>query len=176
MPILHTIGYEGSDIASFLETIRELGIELLIDIREVPISRKKGFSKRALATQLEACNIEYIHLRGLGDPKEGRMAARSGEYDRFRQIFSEHMKTPTAETDLSVAIALAETKVSCLLCFERDHHHCHRCLVADEMGARGDFRIVHAGVRQASFDRTRSYVCDGGSTGDLWQYAGNDIG
>ena len=59
---LHTIGYEGSSIEDFLATLTHVGIDLLIDVRDVPISRKKGFSKNGLAQQLRAQGVDYLHL------------------------------------------------------------------------------------------------------------------
>jgi hypothetical protein len=37
-----------------------------------------------------------------------------------------------------------------LMCFERDHHNCHRCIVGDEMARRGGFRLVHLGVNRVA--------------------------
>ena len=144
---LHTIGYEGSSIGDFLATLEAVGIDLLIDVRDVPISRKPGFSKTALSGWLQTCDIEYLHLKGLGDPKPGRIAAREGRYDDFRQIFDTHLKSSAAQTDMRRGLDAASKKVACLLCFERDHTHCHRCIVAEEMAHRGGFRLVHLGVQ-----------------------------
>jgi uncharacterized protein (DUF488 family) len=144
---LHTIGYEGSSIVNFLATLETVGIDLLIDVRDVPISRKPGFSKTALSGWLEASDIEYLHLKGLGDPKPGRIAAREGRYDDFREIFGKHLKSSAAQIDMRRGLDAASEKVACLLCFERDHTHCHRCIVAEEMARRGGFRLVHLGVQ-----------------------------
>jgi uncharacterized protein (DUF488 family) len=144
---LHTIGYEGSSIGDFLATMVAVGIDLLIDVRDVAISRKPGFSKTALSGWLETFDIEYLHLRGLGDPKLGRIASREGRYDDFRRIFNTHLKSSAAQTDMRRALDAASDRVACLLCFERDHTHCHRRFVAEEMARRGGFRLVHLGVQ-----------------------------
>jgi uncharacterized protein (DUF488 family) len=146
---LHTIGYEGSSIEDFLTTLTHVGIDLLIDVRDVPISRKKGFSKNGLAQQLRAQGVDYLHLKGLGDPKPGRIAAREGRFEDFRRIFNAHLHSETAQVDLARGIEAAKDRFACLLCFERDHKHCHRCIVAEEMARRGGFRLVHLGVNQA---------------------------
>ena len=44
-----TIGYEGATVDAFLRTLREAGVELVLDIRAAPVSRKKGFSKNQLS-------------------------------------------------------------------------------------------------------------------------------
>ncbi|HYP57537.1 MAG TPA: DUF488 domain-containing protein [Beijerinckia sp.] len=145
---LYTIGYEGSSIGDFLATLEAVGIDLLIDVREIPISRKPGFSKAALAAWLAKSDIEYMHLKGLGDPKAGRNAAREGRYDDFRRIFADHLLSDIAKAHLRRGIEAASNRTACLLCFERDHRLCHRQLVAEEMahGSVG-LRLVHLGVQ-----------------------------
>lgn len=143
---LHTIGYEGSSIEDFLKTLEEFGIDLLIDVRDVPISRKKGFSKSGLAQSLDARGVEYLHLKGLGDPKAGRIAAREGRFEDFRRIFDAHLVSRSAQADIDRGINFAMDRMACLLCFERDHTKCHRCIVAEEMARRGEFRLVHLHV------------------------------
>ena len=101
---LATIGYESADLADFIATLRHAGISRLIDIRELPISRRKGFAKSALSEALNHAGIGYIHLRGLGDPKEGREAARAGNLAQFRRVFGKHMKSERAQADLQSAL------------------------------------------------------------------------
>src|SRR3954453_21108705 len=80
--ILTTIGYEAAELDDFVATLLAAGITRLIDVRELPISRRRGFAKRALSEALADAGIVYVHLRGLGDPKEGREAARVGDLVR----------------------------------------------------------------------------------------------
>ena len=147
---LHTIGYEGSSIDDFLVTLERVGIDLLIDVRDVPISRKKGFSKNRLSTALQSKGINYLHLKGLGDPKPGRIAAREGRFADFRRIFTVHLQSTVAEEDMARGIAAVRESHACLMCFERDHHNCHRCIVAEEMVRRGGFRLIHLAVNSTA--------------------------
>jgi Protein of unknown function, DUF488 len=98
----YTIGYEGSRVEEFVAALRRAGVVTLIDVRDIPLSRKPGFSKSALAANLAAKGIAYVHLRGLGDPKPGREAARAGKYGLFRSIFGRHMTTDVARRDLEL--------------------------------------------------------------------------
>ena len=66
-----TIGYEGGTVAAFIRALKDAGVELVLDIRAAPVSRKKGFSKNQLAAHLTEAGIGYRHLRGLGTPKPG---------------------------------------------------------------------------------------------------------
>lgn len=147
--VLHTIGYEGESIESFLSTLQISGVSLLIDVRDVPISRKKGFSKRLLSKSLQCRGIDYLHLKGLGDPKPGRIAARDGRYEEFRRIFGNHLLTDAAQSDLTCGVSAAKARSACLLCYERDHRHCHRSIVAEEMARLGGFKLLHLEVRQS---------------------------
>ncbi|WP_074123385.1 DUF488 domain-containing protein, partial [Bradyrhizobium sp. AS23.2] len=143
MKKLFTIGYEGCKPTDLFAKLQESGVTLLVDVRDVPISRKPGFSKTSLAEGLNNAGIGYLHLKGLGDPKPGRIAAREGRFADFRRIFAAHMLTTAAQQALAEAVTAAGKSVACLLCFEQDHTNCHRCIVADSMARRGKFNLVH---------------------------------
>ena len=96
-----TIGYEGGTVAAFIRTLKQAQVELVLDIRAAPVSRKKGFSKNQLAAHLSEAGIGYRHLRGLGTPKRGRDAARGGDVESFERIFRAHMDEPEALLDLA---------------------------------------------------------------------------
>lgn len=144
--ILYTVGYEGADIAHFLRTLNDCGIKRLIDIRDVPVSRKRGFSKTALATALGEQGISYSHLKALGDPKAGREAMRRGDYPGFLEIYTAHISTPEGQAALRAAIELAEESPSILLCYERSPTECHRTVVAKEMAVLAEFEVKNVGV------------------------------
>ena len=133
MKRIATIGYEGVSLDDFITSLIEAGIRQVIDVREMPLSRKRGFSKTALAANLEANDIAYLHLRGLGDPKEGRLAARAGDYAAFQKIFRKHMMSAVARRDLEWAISAAKAVPSVLMCYEREPAGCHRAIVAEAM-------------------------------------------
>lgn len=144
--VLYTVGYEGADIAHFLRTLKDCGIKRLIDIRDVPVSRKRGFSKTALANALEEQGIAYSHLKALGDPKAGREAMRLGDYPGFLEIYTSHIATPEGQEALRVAVELAEESPSILLCYERSPAQCHRTVVAKEMALLADFNVKNVGI------------------------------
>lgn len=145
---LMTIGYEGADIADFIATLKASNVSTLIDVRELPLSRKKGFSKNKLREQLEAAGVAYLHVKQLGDPKPGRLAARAGNMAEFRRIFGAHVKLDETREALSEIAPLVQVGGACLLCFERCHTDCHRSIVADELAKLADFELVHIGVKQ----------------------------
>ncbi|WP_299615728.1 DUF488 family protein [Pelagibius sp.] len=147
-----TIGYEGADIDDFIAVLHAARISLLVDVRELPISRRRGFAKTALSSALAEAGIQYLHLRGLGDPKPGRDAARAGNLREFRQIFAKHMRSEEARTDLEKLKAqLAQERV-CLMCFERDPSNCHRSIVASMISDSMESKVIHLWVNK---DATR---------------------
>lgn len=146
MSWLATIGYEGASFEDFLATLRQVGVDSLIDIRQVPISRRAGYSKNQLRAAVEADGIRYLHLVGLGDPKEGRDAARQGRYAEFRHIFTCHLQSVEARADLDTAAGIAEKGGMCLLCYERQPEFCHRSMVADALAHRIGVDILHLDV------------------------------
>jgi uncharacterized protein (DUF488 family) len=141
---LFTIGYEQTPAQSVLDELQGAGVKLLVDVRAVAASRRPGFSKTALAAGLDERGISYIHLRGLGTPKDGREAARSGHYDTLRRIYDAHLKTPQAKEQLDELSALVKTAGPiCLLCYERDHAHCHRQWIAEIIEERDKVKTTN---------------------------------
>jgi uncharacterized protein (DUF488 family) len=144
MPTLATIGYEGTNVPRFLEALTAAKVELLVDVRAVASSRRPGFAKTALAANLATVGIDYQHLRGLGTPADGRVAARAGRHAEMHRIFREHMRTEKALGDLLVLEDLVKSgKKVCILCFEADPEHCHRTLVAEALGKRMPVTVRH---------------------------------
>lgn len=141
---LFTIGYEQTPHKAVLDEVERAGVKLLVDVRAVTSSRRPGFSKRQLASGLDARGIAYIHLKALGTPKEGRQAARSGRYDELEKVYSAHLTTTEARQALDELSALVKRAAPvCLLCYERDHRHCHRRLIADILQDRCGVRLAH---------------------------------
>ncbi|HYM02952.1 MAG TPA: DUF488 domain-containing protein, partial [Stellaceae bacterium] len=118
----------------------------LIDVRDRPLSRRAGFSKRQLQAALEERGIRYVHLKALGTPPEGREANRRREWKRFWAIVHEKLASPEAEFELRQAAALAAEAPSCLLCYEADWQTCHRRRVAEILVEREGVEIRHLGV------------------------------
>ncbi len=143
MTPLYTIGYEGCEAAAVIAELQRAGVERVLDVRAVPLSRKKGFSKNQLARALGEAGIVYEGLTGLGTPKAGRDANRSGDLETFERIFERHMTTDAAQRDLARAIALSEEAVCCLLCYEADPMRCHRTIVARLMRERSGQQVIH---------------------------------
>ena len=133
MPTLFTIGYEQATQAAVVSALREAGVEVLADVRYLPLSRRPGFSKNSLRAAVEEAGIEYRHLRDLGTPAEGRAAARRGDHATLSRVYAGQLELPEALKQMAELRALAEAKRVCLLCYERDASECHRSLLFDAL-------------------------------------------
>jgi len=141
--LLYTIGYEKTLLKDVVSTLAAARVTTLIDVRDRPISRRPGFSKRQLAAAVEEAGMRYVHLQALGTPPEGRLAARRREWDRFWAIIEEKLARPEAELALLEAAEIAEAAPSCLLCYEADWQICHRRRVAEILTQRRGFAASH---------------------------------
>ena len=141
---LATIGYQGTAMPAFLSALTDARVELLVDVRAVASSRRPGFSKTALAANLAESGIDYLQLRGLGTPADGRAAARAGRHEEMRRVFLQHMESPEARDQIDALVEVVRSGTrACLLCFEADPEHCHRTLVAAAVAGQVAVRVVH---------------------------------
>ena len=133
MPTIFTIGYEQATQAAVVAALREAGVEVLADIRYLPLSRRPGFSKSSLRAAVEEAGIGYRHFRDLGTPAEGRAAARRGDHAALARVYAGQLELPEALKQMAELRALVEAKRVCLLCYERDAAACHRSLLFDAL-------------------------------------------
>ena len=142
---IFTIGYEGATQAELVSALKQAGVERVIDVRAVPLSRKPGFSKNVLAAGLSEAGIDYVHLKALGTPPGGREAARKGRHDVLERVYAAQLETPEAGADAARMMVLAQEKPSALLCFERDPLQCHRTLLRLSVMPNADATDLFAG-------------------------------
>jgi uncharacterized protein (DUF488 family) len=126
---IFTIGYEATTMGEFIAALENAGVERVIDVRALPLSRRPGFSKTPLKGALAEAGIDYVHLRALGTPAAGRDAARKGRHDELKRIYAGQLELPEAIAEGARMIELARDRPSALLCFEREPAGCHRTLL-----------------------------------------------
>jgi uncharacterized protein (DUF488 family) len=131
---IYTIGYEATTMAEFIAALKGAGVERLIDVRALPLSRRPGFSKNILAASIGEAGIEYVHLKNLGTPKPGRDAAKKGDVATLEAVYETQLGLPEAQAEAARMRALAAEKPSALLCYERNPEHCHRTLLLEAEG------------------------------------------
>lgn len=150
---LFTVGYEGLGIDEFMSLLAENDIETIVDVREMPLSRKPGFSKKSLESALNLSGREYVHMVALGCPKQVRDKYREdGDWKRYTVGFLKHLALQ--DDAVGELAALAATSNCALLCFEADHNFCHRSMVADAVKKVAKAKVQHL---QAADLKSRSY-------------------
>lgn len=128
-PAIWTIGYEGATQAALIAALRQANVELLADIRYLPLSRRPGFSKSGLKAAAEDAGIAYRHFKQLGTPPEGREAARRGDHAGLERSYAGQLELPEAMAQMAELRAAAGQQRVALLCFERSASECHRSLL-----------------------------------------------
>ena len=141
---LYTIGYSGFTPSSFVARLKSSGIEVLIDVRRNPVSRKPGFSQAGLSTFLHEHGIEYVHAVTLGVPESLRAELREGgEVGDYFAAFARYLAG--CDDALDDVDLRARRQRCCLMCLEKRPTECHRAVVANELKARsnGEIRVEH---------------------------------
>ena len=141
---IFTIGYENATMGDFIGALTSAGVERVIDIRAVPNSRRPGFSKTSLRNALAEAGIDYVHLRALGTPADGRAAARAGRHADLERIYAGQLELPEAIAESARMLALAGEMPSALLCYERDPEECHRTLLLKAVAGEAEVVDLYA--------------------------------
>ena len=145
---LFTIGYEGINQHQFMWWLRTHHIDAVADVRNLPLSRKKGFSKTPLSNLLEENSIDYINYRDLGAPKELRsFLIKTKDYKTFFQKYKKII-TKNIHDVAGICSLVNRGKKVVLLCYEKDPETCHRKIIANEVKKRdgNGLKIKHLGV------------------------------
>ena len=145
---LFTFGYEGLDIDAFVARACGAGVKMIVDVRELPLSRKKGFSKSSFRAALAAVGIAYVHMPAAGCPKPIRDRYKADDdWAAYTRGFLAYIATQDSTIRELVKIAKATT--ACLVCFEADHTTCHRTYVARAARSVGGPSVLHLTSRTA---------------------------
>jgi uncharacterized protein (DUF488 family) len=138
---VYTVGYEGRTPDGLLDVLRHNHVSKVIDVRERPMSRKRGFSKAALSIELGRAGIEYYPLPELGSPSAIRHVYKeAGDFGAFEKGYRAHLEPRTKE--LRALRALVAEEPTAILCYEKDWTTCHRSILSEYLGKEG-FRAVH---------------------------------
>jgi uncharacterized protein (DUF488 family) len=143
-----TVGHSTHEAEAFIELLRRNGVEVLVDVRRFPSSRRMPwFNAGELAAALAEAEIEYVHLQELGgrrQPVPGSVngAWRVGQF----QGYADHMATDEFAAGLGRLLELAGRRRTAVMCAEADWHRCHRRLLSDALVARG-IDVLHVGPR-----------------------------
>lgn len=127
---LFTVGYAGRTLDEFVDILTEVNVSRVVDVRELPLSRRRGFSKTKLRQTLQDAGIEYVHLRAAGNPYRDFRK----DIERCLRMYRGYINDrPEVVEELTM---LAGSKPTALLCVEADHTCCHRSVLAEHMTDR----------------------------------------
>jgi len=154
---IYTLGYEGMDIGAFINRLLDAGVQTIVDVRELPLSRKKGFSKTAFRDALAQSGIAYFHVPALGCPKEVRDRYK---VDRDWAAYTKSFLAYVATQDATVRelVKLSKATKACLVCFEADFTMCHRTYVARAARKLGGPSVMHLTAKTVLADLTLQAV------------------
>lgn len=136
-PVITSMGYQGLNLDDFLAEVTAAGVERVADVRLNAISRKRGFSKTLLRNALMDIGVEYIHYRGLGNPKENRPYFAGEDLARGRRQYRSLLRQPDAQRELRSLAALTHREHVAILCFEANARRCHRSVIFEELAQFG---------------------------------------
>jgi uncharacterized protein (DUF488 family) len=142
-PKLFTIGYEGRTPGELVTRLKSLGVQRVVDVRELPLSRRRGFSKTPLAALLMEAGIRYEHVRALGNPKSTRDRYKRGDVEGGAREYRAYLHNGSSSALVELTNSLTREK-TCLLCVEDSHARCHRAVIAGAVAERlPSIAVVH---------------------------------
>lgn len=148
---IYTLGYEGFDIDAFIRRLKAAGVKTVVDVRELPLSRKKGFSKSSFRDALSNAGMAYFHVPALGCPKPVRDRYKAdGDWAAYTKAFLAYIGTQ--EVTVVELVKLSKATLACLVCFEADYTMCHRTYVARAALKLGGPPVMHLTVKTALAD------------------------
>jgi uncharacterized protein (DUF488 family) len=127
---IYSIGYEGLEVDALAERLAQSKVTVLVDVRLNAISRRKGFSKKALTAALERAGIDYIHEPELGNPQDNRSSFREGDGSEGRERMRARLSNGSGAA-LRRLVDLARSDRVAVLCVERDRQRCHRDVITE---------------------------------------------
>jgi uncharacterized protein (DUF488 family) len=137
-----TMGYQSHTVPTLLRTLRKHEVLVLVDVRQNPVSRKPGFSKRRLEKTVCASGIEYIHLPSLGTPKQIRsIYTRTGNIQKALQQYELYLRSKSK--CLRALLDRVTLRHFCLLCLESDYNSCHRSIIAAKLSEMTGCQPIH---------------------------------
>lgn len=140
-PTVYTIGYERRDGEDLIARLLDAGVKVLLDVRERPFSRNPDFRRGKLERFCKEAGVGYESWPDLGSTDHQRTQLRAeGDFAHFRKRFRETVKRRPGVFDRLADIVSRETVA--MLCYERAHEECHRCILAELLHAEIDATVV----------------------------------
>ena len=130
-----TVGHGTAEQEVFAQLLRAAGVELVVDVRRYPGSRRyPHFGREAMEQWLPEAGVEYTWLASLG----GRRRVRPDSFhvglrnEQFR-AYAEHMDSGEFHAGVAALLELAAGARAAVMCSESVWWRCHRRLLADHL-------------------------------------------
>jgi uncharacterized protein (DUF488 family) len=138
-PSIFTIGHSTRAIDEFVELLQMHGVEEVVDIRTMPMSRHNPqFNGDALKQSLKKRGIRYTHLKKLGGLRHSRKdSVNLGWRNVSFRGYADYMSTPEFAEGLESLTKIARARETAIMCAEAVPWRCHRSLVADALVKKG---------------------------------------
>jgi len=133
-PFVFTIGYEGETIDSFLYKLISNNIMAVVDVRNNPQSMKYGFSKKSFSEYIEKAGLKYFHIPELGIPSVMRKGlGQSLTHKKLFDKYESNLLPKQKDAKTYLLSLIAKYPRVALVCFESNHHHCHRNTLVEHL-------------------------------------------
>jgi uncharacterized protein (DUF488 family) len=139
-----TIGHSTRTIEEFIELLHQNKIEMLVDVRHFPASRKfPHFNTLAMRDFLLTEGISYEHLVELG----GRRPVHPDSHNIiWRNVsfrgYADYMETQPFRDGIERLLEIARARRTAIMCSEAVWWRCHRSMIADYLKAMG-VHVLH---------------------------------
>jgi len=142
-PAVNTVGYEGESVDCFFNRLLKRGIQLIIDVRANPVSRRYGFSKKRFSEIASKLGLGYSHMPELGIPAEYR--AELTDYDSYQDLLDmyERERLPRCNNEIDEVADLMRRTPAVLVCLEKDFRCCHRGRLAEAVSRQTGLEVAH---------------------------------
>lgn len=139
-----TVGHSTRSGEEFIEILKAHQIEVLVDVRTFPGSRRyPQFNREALSESLKEAGIKYRHEPQLGGRRRAKPDSHNTAWrnEQFRG-YADHMETEEFKNGVRELLELAAHKRVAFMCAEAVWWRCHRSLIADYLKAEGH-EVIH---------------------------------
>lgn len=136
---LWTVGHSTRPIEEFIGLLQTHGIQLMVDVRTIPFSRRNPqFHQESLAQSLREAGLQYRHMPVLGGRRKSRPdSVNVGWRNQGFRGYADYMQTQEFWDALEELVDIGQQSPSVVMCAEAVPWRCHRSLIADALVIRG---------------------------------------
>jgi len=144
MRTIRTVGHGTLDADEFADLVIGAEVDLLVDVRRYPGSRRVPQFGVAMKTWLPALGVGYHWMESLGgrrstSPDSPNLALRNPQF----RGYADYMASPEFAAAVKELVVRADEAPAAVMCAESVWWRCHRRLLADHLVLVEDARVEH---------------------------------